>query len=142
MAEAKTGDKVRVHYTGTLEDGTTFDSSEGRDPLEFTLGENQVIPGFEQAVCGLNVGEEKSVTIPPEEAYGMPNPEMQTTLSKSQLPEGLEPEVGMMLQANAPDGSALSVKITGVDDDTISVDANHPLAGKTLTFAISLVEIL
>lgn len=141
MSEVKAGDKVKVHYTGTLEDGETFDSSEGREAFEFTLGQNMVIPGFEKAVLGLAVGNETTVTLSPDDAYGNPMPEMVTPLPREQLPAELSPEVGMMLQANAPDGSVMQVQIKEVNDDTITVDANHPLAGKTLTFQIRLVEI-
>lgn len=142
MTQVKEGDKVKVHYTGTLEDGSTFDSSEGREPLEFTVGENMVIPGFEKAVVGLETGGETSVTIQPEDAYGQPNLDMIHVVDRSQLPEGLKPEEGMMLQASAPDGSAIPVRITQVDDSTVTVDANHPLAGKALTFCIRLMEVL
>ena len=142
MSEVKDGDKVKVHYTGTLEDGETFDSSEGREAFEFTLGQNMVIPGFEKAVLGLAVGNETTVTLSPDDAYGNPMPEMVTPVPREQLPAELSPEVGMMLQANAPDGSVMQVQIKEVNDETITVDANHPLAGKTLTFQIRLVEIV
>lgn len=142
MSEVKAGDKVKVHYTGTLEDGETFDSSEGREVFEFTLGQNMVIPGFEKAVLGLEVGKETTVNLSPDDAYGNPMPEMITTVPREQLPAELSPEVGMMLQANAPDGSVMQVQIKEINDDTITVDANHPLAGKALTFQIRLVEIV
>ncbi|MBE9504883.1 MAG: peptidylprolyl isomerase [Proteobacteria bacterium] len=141
MAEVKDGDKVKVHYTGTLEDGETFDSSEGSEAFEFTLGQNMVIPGFEKAVLGMQVGNETTVTLSPDNAYGNAMPEMVTTVKREQLPAELSPEIGMMLQANAPDGSVMQVQIKEVNDDSITVDANHPLAGKTLTFQIRLVEI-
>jgi len=141
MAEAKNGNTVKVHYTGTLEDGGTFDSSEGRDPFEFTLGKNMVIPGFENAVLGMQTGNETTITLTPDEAYGNPVPEMVTTVSRDQLPADLAPEKGMMLQASSPDGSVMQVQVTGVSADEITVDANHPLAGKTLTFQIRLLEI-
>ncbi len=142
MAQAKEGDKVRVHYTGTLADGSTFDSSVDADPFEFTLGENMVIPGFEEAVAGMSVGDKTTITLPPEEAYGEPNPDMINVVDRGNLPEGLEPEVGMMLQANADENTVLHVRVVEVADDTITVDANHPLAGKELTFELELMEIM
>lgn len=141
MAEAKIGNTVKVHYKGTLEDGGTFDSSEGRDAFEFTLGKNMVIPGFENAVLGMEIGDEKTVKLMPEDAYGNPIPEMVTIVGREQLPQDMSPEVGMMLQSNSPDGTVMQMQVTEVSDGEITVDANHPLAGKTLTFQIRLVEI-
>ena len=141
MTQAKSGDTVRIHYTGTLEDGTQFDSSDGRDPLEFALGGGQVIPGFDSAVDGMAVGDNKSVTIPPEQAYGECHEQLVQQVQKSALPEDMEPAVGMQLQSQSPDGQVMNLVITEVADETITVDANHPLAGQTLTFAIELVEI-
>ena len=141
MSQAKTGDTVHVHYTGTLEDGTEFDSSAGRDPLEFTVGSGQVIPGFENAVEGMAVGDSKSVNISPEEGYGHRNEQMVQEVPKTALPEDLEPSEGMMLQAQNPDGKVVNLTVTSVADESITVDANHPLAGKTLNFAIELVKI-
>lgn len=141
MSQATTGDKVKIHYTGTLEDGKQFDSSEGREPLEFELGAGQVVPGFEKAVSGMAVGESKSVTIAPEDAYGQRNDQAVQEVPKTALPEELVPEAGMMLQAQNQDGQAVQLTVVAVDDETITVDANHPLAGKTLNFDISLVEI-
>jgi peptidylprolyl isomerase len=141
MSQAKTGDTVHVHYTGTLEDGTEFDSSAGRDPLEFTVGSGQVIPGFENAVEGMAVGDSKSVNISPEEGYGHRNEQMVQEVPKSALPDDLEPKEGMGLQAQGQDGKVINLTVTSVAGDTITVDANHPLAGKTLNFAIELVKI-
>lgn len=141
MSQAKSGDTVKIHYTGTLEDGTPFDSSEGRDPLEFTVGSGDVIPGFDNAVEGMAVGEKKSVNIEPEHAYGPRHDEMIQEVPKSALPDDLEPVEGMALQAQGQDGQAINLTVTSVDDDSITVDANHPLAGKTLNFDIQLVEI-
>lgn len=141
MSQAKAGDTVKIHYTGKLEDGTEFDSSKDRDPLEFTVGSGDVIPGFDDAVAGMAVGEEKSVNIEPEQAYGPRHDEMIQQVPKSALPEDLEPEEGMGLQAQGQDGQAINLTVTSVDEDTITVDANHPLAGKTLNFDIHLVEI-
>ena len=142
MTQAKSGDTVRIHYTGTLDDGTQFDSSDGRDPLEFALGGGQVIPGFDGAVDGMAVGENKSVTIPPEEAYGQRHEQLVQQVPKTALPEDMEPAVGMQLQSQGPDGQVMNLVVTEIVDDTITVDANHPLAGQALTFAIELVEIV
>ena len=141
MAQAKTGDTVKVHYTGTLDDGTVFDTSKDRDPIEFTLGNKMVIDGFDNAVTGMEVGETKSVSLAPDEAYGQPRDELIGAVERSRLPEDLTPEVGMFLQAQSPDGQVNDVKITEVTDDTITIDANHPLAGQTLNFELTLVEI-
>jgi len=138
--QAKTGDTVRIHYTGTLNDGSVFDSSEGRDPLEFTLGEGQVIPGFEEAVAGMAVGEEKTVTIPADEAYGRTRQELVLTVPRAQLPAGMEPRVGQQLQL-MQGSEAFVVTVREVRDDAVVLDANHPLAGQDLTFELSLVEI-
>ena len=141
MSQAKTGDTVKIHYTGTLEDGTEFDSSSGRDPIEFQLGSGQVITGFDKAVEGMEVGEKKTVNIPPEDAYGEPNDEMVMDVPRSALPEDLEPKEGMGLQARQQDGQVVNFTITAVADDKITVDGNHPLAGKPLSFDIELVSI-
>ena len=138
---ARDGNTVKVHYTGTLEDGTTFDTSVEREPLEFTLGTDRMIPGFEKAVYGLAVGESKTVTILAEEAYGPYRPDLVAVVEREQLPAGLEPEVGQQLHAQQTDGSTARVLVTDVSEATITVDANHPLAGKGLTFEIELVEI-
>lgn len=141
MSQAKTGDTVKIHYTGTLDDGTQFDSSAGRDPLEFTLGSGQVIPGFDKAVEGMAVGDEKSVNIEPEDAYGPRNDQMVQDIPRGGLPDDLEPEVGMGLQARGQDGQVINLVVTAVGDDSITVDGNHPLAGQNLNFEIQLVEI-
>lgn len=142
MTQAKSGDTVRIHYTGTLDDGTQFDSSAGRDPLEFALGSGQVIPGFDSAVDGMAVGESKSVTIEPDDGYGQRHDQLVQQVPKSALPDDMEPEVGMQLQSQSPDGQVMQMVVTEVADDAITVDANHPLAGQALTFAIELVEIV
>jgi peptidylprolyl isomerase len=142
MTQAKSGDTVRIHYTGTLEDGTEFDSSAGRDPLEFALGGGQVIPGFDSAVDGMAVGESKSVTIPPDEAYGQRHEQLVQQIPRTTLPEDMEPAVGMQLQSRGPDGQVMNLAVMEIVDDSITVDANHPLAGQALTFAIELVEIV
>jgi peptidylprolyl isomerase len=142
MITAKKGDTVRVHYTGTLTDGSVFDSSEGRDPLEFTLGSQMVIPGFENAVLGMQVGDSVSVTIPPEEAYGPHRAENVIELNRSQVPAHIQPEIGMTLQLGTPDGQAIEVVITDLTETTLTLDGNHHLAGEALTFALDLVEIV
>lgn len=142
MTEAKSGDTVRIHYTGTLDDGTQFDSSAGRDPLEFALGGGQVIPGFDSAVDGMAVGESKTVTIPAEEAYGQRHEQLVQQVSRSALPDDIEPAVGMQLQSQSPEGQVMMLVVTEVEDESITVDANHPLAGQALTFDIELVEIV
>ena len=141
MSQAKSGDTVKIHYTGTLDDGTQFDSSSGREPLEFTLGSGQVIPGFEQAVEGMAVGDSKSVNIPPEEAYGPRHEQMIQEVPKTALPDDLEPVEGMALQAQGQDGKVINLTVTAVQDESITVDGNHPLAGKALNFDIELVDI-
>jgi peptidylprolyl isomerase len=141
MSQAKSGDTVKIHYTGTLDDGTEFDSSAGREPLEFSLGGGQVIVGFDNAVDGMAVGDNKTVTIPPAEAYGDRHEKLVQQVPISSLPEDMKPKVGMQLQSQSPDGQAMSLVIAEVSEESITVDANHPLAGQALTFAIELVEI-
>jgi FKBP-type peptidyl-prolyl cis-trans isomerase 2 len=140
-SEARNGDTVQVHYTGKLADGTVFDSSVGREPLEFTLGAGQMIPGFEEAVFGMKVGEKKTVTIPVDEAYGPYRDDLVVEISREKLPSDMTPEVGQQLVMRQPDGREIVVTITKVSDETVTVDANHPLAGKELTFEIELVKI-
>ena len=142
MTTAKSGDTVRIHYTGTLNDGTEFDSSSGRDPLEFALGGGQVIPGFDKAVDGMTVGENKTVTIPPGEAYGERHEQLVQEVPKSALPDEIDPAVGMHLQSRSPEGQVMNLVVTEVADASITVDGNHPLAGQALTFDIELVEIV
>lgn len=141
MTTAKSGDTVKIHYTGTLDNGTQFDSSAGREPLEFALGGGQVIPGFDKAVDGMAVGESKTVTIPAEEAYGQRHEQLVQEVPKTALPDEMEPSVGMQLQSQSPDGQVMNLVVTEVADESITVDANHPLAGQALTFAIELVAI-
>ena len=141
MTEVKSGDTVRIHYTGTLDDGSVFDSSEGRDPLEFTVGTGQVIVGLDKELPGMAVGAEKTVTIQPDEAYGHSNPNARQDVPKSQFPDHIPLEVGTQLQMQTPDGQAIGVMIAEVGEDTVTLDANHPLAGKALTFAFSVVSV-
>jgi FKBP-type peptidyl-prolyl cis-trans isomerase 2 len=141
MSTVKDKDTVRVHYTGKLADGEIFDDSKGRDPIEFTLGAGQVIPGFESAVLNMAVSETKTVNIPAAEAYGEQRQELIQSVPISELPEEIKPEVGMQLVSQAPDGQEIPLTITEVHAETITVDANSPLAGKDLTFDLELVEI-
>lgn len=142
MAQAKEGDIVKVHYTGKLEDGTVFDTSEERTPLEFTIGSGQIIPGFEQAVVGMEPGETKTATVPPEEAYGQHREDMTIAVERGQFPEDINPEAGQQLQIQQPDGRTAIVVISDVTESTVTLDANHPLAGQPLTFDIELVDII
>lgn len=141
MSKAKSGDTVRVHYTGKLDDGTKFDSSAGKDPLEFSLGANDVLPGFDNAVEGMAVGDSKSVTIAPDDAYGPRHEQLVQDVPRKQLPDDMQPAVGMQLQAQGQDGQPIPLVITAVEDHAITVDGNHPLAGQPLKFDIELVEI-
>ena len=135
------GQKVKIHYTGTLDDGNQFDSSAGRDPLEFEMGAGMVIPGFETGVKDMVVGEKKTVHIPAAEAYGERREEMVMEFDRAQLPEELDPAVGMGLQMQGPQGQPIPVRITAVAEETITIDANHPLAGQDLNFELELVGI-
>jgi peptidylprolyl isomerase len=140
-AQAKNGDIVEVHYTGTLENGSVFDTSMERDPLKFTLGQGQMIPGFEQAVLGMKVGETKTVTIPADEAYGPHSDDLVRVVNRENLPPDLDPYVGQQLQGYQPSGEIGVGTVTNVTDTTITVDFNHRLAGKDLTFEIELMSI-
>lgn len=137
----KEGDKVKVHYTGRLDDGTVFDTSEDREPLEFTIGESQVIPGFEETVREMEEGESRTATVPPEHGYGERSDERIVTVGRDQFPGDIKPEEGQRLQVQQPDGSAVPVTVTEVAGDQVTLDANHPLAGQDLTFDIELVEV-
>jgi peptidylprolyl isomerase len=137
----KQGDTVKVHYTGKLDDGTVFDSSVERDPLEFTIGEGQIIPGFEGAVIGMEAGESKVVVIDSVDAYGPHFEELVQVVDRAQIPDDIELEVGIQLQANHPQGGPLILTITEFSAETVTLDANHPLAGKDLTFEIEVLSI-
>lgn len=139
--QVKNGDTVRVHYTGKLDDGTVFDSSRDGEPLEATLGEEMLIPGFERALLGLSVGESVTVTIAPEDAYGEVSEELLLAVPRDQFPAHLVPEKGLMLQINTDQGD-MDVRIADVTDTEIVLDANHPLAGQALTFELELVAIV
>ncbi|SRR5579883_1426268 len=141
MAQAKAGDTVKVHYTGKLDDGTVFDSSVDREPLEFTIGSGNIIPGFEQAVVGMSLGESKTEIIPTDQAYGPHLDEMVVVVDRQQMPEEIDPQVGQQLQIQQQNGQVLPVVITDVSGASVTLDANHPLAGEDLTFDIRLVEI-
>ena len=142
MAQAKAGDTVKVHYTGKLDDGTIFDTSADRDPMQFTIGEGQLISDFEQAVVGMSPGESKTVQIPSENAYGPHHEEMIMVVDRSEFPKDLEPKVDQMLQVRRQDGHTFAVKVTDVSENKVTLDANHPLAGQDLTFDIQLSEIV
>ena len=141
MATVKAGDTVKVHYSGKLEDGTVFDSSFDREPLEFKVGEGNIIPGFEEAVIGMAVEEEKVVKIPPDKAYGEHDESRLLVVPKSQMPPDAEPKVGDKLQMSDPKGMTFIVDIIKVTEEEVTLDTNHPLAGKELTFVIKIVEI-
>jgi peptidylprolyl isomerase len=141
MGQAKSGDTVKIHYTGKLDDGTQFDSSAGRDPLEFQLGGGQVIRGFEEAVEGMAVGDSKEVSLEPDNAYGQRHEHLVQEVPRSALPDDLNPEQGMGLQATDPQGQVTQFAVVDVSEESITVDANHPLAGQTLHFSLELVSI-
>ncbi|MFX1466864.1 MAG: peptidylprolyl isomerase [Promethearchaeota archaeon] len=137
----KNGDKIKVEYTGTLDDGTVFDTSEGREPLEFEVGARQVIKGFDEAVLGLEIGEEKKVNLAPSESYGEYDPNLIKKISLDKLPPGEEPKPGMVLELRTSDGISFPARITEVAEQDITIDLNHPLAGKNLIFQIKVVDI-
>ncbi|GGD40233.1 peptidyl-prolyl cis-trans isomerase [Muriicola marianensis] len=141
MGKVKANDTIRVHYTGKLTDGQVFDSSLERDPLEVTLGQGALIPGFEKGLIDMQVNENKTITIPKEEAYGEVREELFQKVNKSDLPEEINPEVGMGLVATRPDGSEQQLRVVDVKEEHIVIDANHPLAGQDLIFDLTLVEI-
>ena len=138
--QVKNGDTVRVHYTGRLDDGQVFDSSEGGDPLEFKVGAGEVIPGFDEAVRGMNVGDKKTVEIPPAEAYGERREQLVAQVPRESMSLDSDPQEGMSLLMQLPDGNQIPVTVAAVTDDQVTLDANHPLAGRKLTFDVELVE--
>lgn len=142
MQQVKSGDTVRVHYHGRLNNGNTFDSSEGRDPLEFKVGAGMVIKGFDNGVLEMTIGEKRTLNIPVEEAYGPKSQELIMDFPKANIPADLNPEVGMELQMSNPQGQVFPVKVAAIGAETITLDANHPLAGEALTFEIELVAIV
>jgi peptidylprolyl isomerase len=142
MAQAIMGDKVLVHYSGKLDSGILFDSSEGADPLEIELGSGKFIPGFEEAVIGMSPGESKTVQIPPEKAYGKYREDRVIKVDKKDFPEEIVPAEGMTLEICDSKGVMVPVQVTEISENTVTLDANHPLSEQTLTFEIKLVEIL
>ncbi len=143
MNPAKIGDTVTVHYTGTLKDGSVFDTSENQEPLNFTLGKNEMIPGFENAIIGLSKGESKTFTLTPDEAYGEQDDEMILNMPRSEFPPEIDPEVGMVLKVtNEDEEEDTHLMVTELTDEMITLDGNHPLAGESLTFEINIVEIV
>ncbi len=141
MQQVKKGDTIKVHYHGRLEDGSTFDSSEGREPLEFEVGGGMVIPGFDDGVTGMQVGEKKSINIPYNEAYGPKQDDLLFDFPKDKFPPDITPEIGMQMNMRGENGQQFPVTVQEVSDEKIVLDANHPLAGKNLTFDLELVEI-
>jgi len=143
MAQAQLGDKVKVHYTGRLDDGTVFDSSIISDPLEFTIGEREVVPGFEEAIIGMSPGESKNVKVPVDKAYGPRRDDMMIVVERDKFPPDIEPEVGQQLEIRQrEDGQTFPVTVTDVSESSVTLDANHHLAGKDLTFDIQFLEIV
>lgn len=141
MSQAKIGDTVKVHYTGKLTDGTVFDSSRSREPFSVKLGDGKVIPGFENGIVGMEQGQTKTVSIPPEEAYGPRHPNLVLEVNQSEFPDDISPEVGQNLQLKQADGRVIGVTVTSIEKEMVTLDANHPLAGQTLTFEIELLEV-
>ncbi|MBS0125234.1 FKBP-type peptidyl-prolyl cis-trans isomerase [Thetidibacter halocola] len=141
MTQVKTGDTVAIHYTGTLQDGSQFDSSAGRDPLQFEVGSGQIIPGLDKALTGMAVGDKKTVTVPADEAYGQPNPQAVQAVPRTEIPADIPLDIGTQLQVQTPTGQVMPVTVAEVTETEVTLDANHPLAGKDLTFAIELVKI-
>ncbi|MCZ7546984.1 MAG: peptidylprolyl isomerase [Anaerolineae bacterium] len=142
MAQAKQDDRVKVHYTGRLDDGTVFDSSLKRDPLEFTIGAGDIIPGFEAAVVGMNPGDTKTITIPADEAYGAYDEELLLAVPREQFPADFDLEIDQQLQVRQRGGDVIVVTVHAITDTSVTLDANHPLAGENLTFDIELIEIV
>lgn len=142
MVKAKTGDTVKIHFTGKMQDDTVVETSKDRGPLEFKIGEGNVISGLEQGIIGMQVGDKKTLTISPQEAFGLPRQELMVDLNKDDIPEGIKLAVGIHLDIQASDGQKFKVKVVDVKEDTVTLDANHPLAGVTLIFDVELIEIV
>lgn len=141
MSEARNGDRVKVHYTGKLWDGRILGSTENNQPVEFTIGSGQIVPGIEKGIIGMEVGERKTITIPPEDGFGPRREELVVDVNKSELPENMEPAIGQRVRMPHDDGQNIDLVITDVAEDTITLDANHPLAGRMLLFDLELVAI-
>jgi peptidylprolyl isomerase len=141
MTQVKPGDTVRIHYKGTLPDGATFDSSEGRDPLEFVVGSGQIIPGLDTALPGMSVGEKKIVEVPADQAYGQPDPNARQAVPRAEIPDDIPLDLGTQLQVQTPQGQVMPVTVIDVTETEVTLDANHPLAGRDLIFDIELVAI-
>ena len=142
MTQVKSGDTVKVHYTGKLDDGTQFDSSIDNEPLQFTIGTGQIIPGFEQAIIGMSPGESKSTTIPADQAYGPHQPELVLIVERDKFPPHIDPTVGQQLEMRQSENQSVGVLVTDVSESHVTLDANHPLAGEDLIFDIELLEIV
>jgi FKBP-type peptidyl-prolyl cis-trans isomerase 2 len=142
MVKAKTGDRVKIHFTGKMQDDKVVETSKERGPLEFKIGEGNVISGLEQGIIGMQVGDKKTLTISPQEAFGVPRQELMVELNKDEIPEGIKLAVGIHLDIQASDGQTFKVKVVDVKEDTVTLDANHPLAGVTLIFDVELIEIV
>jgi peptidylprolyl isomerase len=141
MSLAKDGDKVKVHFTGKLESGKIFDTSKDGKPLEFTIGAGEMMPGFEKKIIGMTMGDTKTFTVLPEEAYGSRREELVVVVEKNHFPPDITPTIGQPLQITTPDGEVLDLVITSIDGDMVTIDANHPLADKALLFEVELMEI-
>ena len=141
MSQVKKGDTVRIHYTGTLDDGSVFDSSDGRDPLEFTFGEGQVIPGLESGMDGMSVGDKREIKAPADQAYGPVHEEARQSVPRTELPEEIPMELGTQVHAQNQEGQVMTLTIHEITETHVVLDANHPLAGKDLTFAVELVSL-
>ncbi|AUC85119.1 peptidylprolyl isomerase [Polaribacter sp. ALD11] len=141
MSQVKENNTVKVNYTGKLSDGQIFDTSEGKEPIEFTLGQGRLIPGFEKGLIDMKLNEKKTITIVKEEAYGEVNKDLIQEVKKTELPQDMAPEVGMGLVSKSPDGQEMNLMVVEVKDESIVIDGNHPLAGKDLIFDLEVVEI-
>ncbi len=141
MTQVKAGDTVAIHYTGTLTDGSIFDSSDGRDPLEFVVGSGQIIPGLDKAMPDMAVGEKKTVIVPADEAYGVMDPQAMQAVPRTEIPDDVPLDLGTQLQLQTPEGQMIQVVVAQVTEDEVVLDANHPLAGKDLTFAFEVISI-
>lgn len=141
MAQAQYGDEVTIHYTGKLEDGTVFDTSTDRSPLHFAIGDGQIIPGFERAILGMSPGESRTIKVPMDEAYGPRREEMILVVDRNEFPAHMKPEAGQLVEMRHPDGRRIIVTVMDISQSRVTLDANHPLAGKDLTFDIQLLEI-